>query len=375
MKLPDVIDTASTWKELLRHLADEPVIALDAEMDSYYSYTTKLCLIQIGSSAGDFLVDPFAKLDFEAFQSISTSQEQVKIFHAGENDIPYFRDRCGWTFKNVFDTHLAARVLGLEGHSLAKLLWNYFEVELDKSHQRADWRVRPLPPELQEYARTDTKYLIPLREILDELLQESDRREEARSAFEQICHARLMEKEFDPDGWAKMKGARELKPERRGVLRALYIWRDAKAAELDEAVFRMGPDPFMVALARKCPRNLEDLKKWAKHPVAKRYAAEIFEVIQEGRKDRSVPLPAKKKGKDSLSPRQQRIYRRLKAWRNDEAENRGVERDRVATNRLLKEVAAAEPRNSEELGKVKGMEPWRAADYGDVILKLAGPRA
>lgn len=375
MKLPDVIDTPAAWKKLLKHLSDEPVIGLDAEMDSYYSYTTKLCLIQIGSSAGDFLVDPFADLDFAAFEPISSSTEQVKIFHAGENDIPYFRDHCGWTFKNVFDTHLAARVLGLDGHSLAKLLMNYFEVELDKSHQRADWRVRPLPEELQEYARTDTKYLIPLRELLQEQLLDSERVEEATSAFEQICHARLMEKEFDRDGWAKMKGARELKPERRGVLRALYYWRDEKAAELDEAVFRMGPDPFMVALARKAPRSVEDLKKWAKHPVAKRYADELYQVVQKGRKDGAIPLPAKKKGKDSMSPRQQRIYRRLKAWRNDEAETRGVEPDRVATNRLLKAVAEAEPKNSEELGKVKGMEPWRAADYGETILKLAAPRA
>ncbi|MCA9796175.1 MAG: HRDC domain-containing protein [Candidatus Eremiobacteraeota bacterium] len=369
-KCPPLVDNAKHLKELCSHLEGQPVVAFDAEMDSYYSYYTKLCLVQISTTEADWLVDPLVGLDLSVLNEVTTNPGQVKIFHAGENDIPYFKKFCDLEFVNVFDTHLVARILALPTASLAGLLSEFFEVELDKRFQRADWRVRPLPPDQAEYARLDTRYLPKLREILLEQLDEEDRLEEARSECERIVHAEMREKEFDPDSWAKLKGVRELAADRRAVLRELYLWREHKAQELDEASFRVAPDHFLFGLARKAPRNRDKLLSWARHGSARRYTDEILEAIHIGLDTGVIDLPMRKKSrKEDLSPRQQRAYNRLRSWRNEESEQRGVEPDRVATNRLLKAVARQLPGNLDQLKKVDGMEPWRVGMYGQTILE------
>jgi ribonuclease D len=121
------VDTTAGLAAAVEELARHSSIALDAEMDSYFVYHTKLCLVQISAGQSDYLIDSLALQDLSLLNTVTMNPAVRKVVHAGENDIPYFRGR-GVTFANLFDTHLAARLLDLESKSLAGLVELYFGI-------------------------------------------------------------------------------------------------------------------------------------------------------------------------------------------------------------------------------------------------------
>src|SRR5688572_25679291 len=155
-------------------------------MDAMYAYRTSLCLVQVGWSGGEALIDAMVELDRARLGALFADPALVKIFHGGENDIGLMRAHWGFEFENIFDTMAASQVLGADGVGLQALLQRHFNVHVSKKFQKADWRVRPLPPEQAEYARMDVRYLRELRRLLADGLQSLGREEEARSEFRRI---------------------------------------------------------------------------------------------------------------------------------------------------------------------------------------------
>ncbi|MEW6283252.1 MAG: ribonuclease D, partial [Candidatus Eremiobacterota bacterium] len=198
---PPLIDTHEALQPVWGELAGARVLGLDLEMDSYYSYFEKVCLVQLSTERSDFLIDPLAELDLSPLAPFLADPSTVKVLHAGENDIPYLRGPLGFEVNNIFDTYLAARVLGCPRCGLASLLQEHFGVVLDKDMQTADWRVRPLPEAQMEYARMDTRYLLPLRDKMRELLAENEMEEQARSEFDRITRLEHTPRQFDPLSW------------------------------------------------------------------------------------------------------------------------------------------------------------------------------
>ena len=347
-------------------------VALDAEMDSYFSYRTKLCLVQMSAGGWDALIDPLAIEDLSALNEVTEDPAIRKVFHAGENDVPYFRTQ-GVRFKNIFDTHIAAKILELPTKSLGGLVERYFDVVLPKDQSRADWRIRPLPEEQVEYARQDTLHLCELAELLAEELEEADAREEAEQHFRAIEPRELREKTFDPDGWAKIKGARDLSPEQRSVMAELYRWREGKAEEADLAVFRIVHNGALLSLSRKRFSRPEQLRGWAKSQTLKEHAEELVELLQKGRDRGAIPFPdLRKKNKVDWSAEDEKLFQKLRQWRNEESQRRGVDPSRVVSNRQLKKLARQKPANRTELSKLDGVEPWVVENYADDLLELLG---
>jgi Ribonuclease D len=155
------------------HLADfttrldtHKVIGLDTEADSLHSYHEKVCLVQVCSPDGYFLVDPLAEgLDLSAFYASLTPH--TVIIHGADYDLRLLGRHPSFEASDIFDTSIAARFLGLEQIGYAALVQKFFEVTLCKASQRADWGRRPLPPRMEEYALNDVRYLLPLAEILE----------------------------------------------------------------------------------------------------------------------------------------------------------------------------------------------------------------
>ncbi len=374
---PPLVDTPERLQAMLEELRDADVLAMDAEMDSYYSFRPKLCLIQISTTRADYLVDPLKPLDFSGLGEIAANPRQVKVFHAGENDIPYFRERLGIRFVNLFDTHHAARVLGYPRCGLAPLLEEHFGVTLDKRFQTADWRLRPLPSDQDEYARMDTRYLLPLRELLLEGLVKHSRLREAEAEFERVPRVEFALRGPEVDGWARVKGARQLPPAARAILRELYAWRETAGEREDTAVFRILPDPLLLSLALRAEDDPEALRASSRHRTVQQRAEEIASAIARGKAGGAADAPLPKRGKRPapMSASQQDAYQKLREWRNQEAQHRAVEPDRVASNRLLKRIAMDEPRDLEGLEQVEGMESWRMDSYGeDIVAVLRGAR-
>jgi ribonuclease D len=374
-----VIATQTELDALLQRLAGQRAVAVDCEMDSMYAYRTSLCLVQLGWEGGEALIDALAPLRRDALGALFADKSVLKVFHGGENDVGLMRAHWGFEFENVFDTMAASQVLGADGVGLQALLLRHFNVHVSKKFQKADWRVRPLPPDQAEYAKMDVRYLLPLREILDGQLTGKGRVEEARSEFRRIARARIEERPFDPDNWIRIKGARELDPRRRGVLRELFIARDELARQFDRAPYRVLNESTLVDIAERLPESAAALRRVpavGRHLTAA-HLDRLVAAVARGREVEDLPLPRRERpgpgdrfGAGPMTPEQIAAFDALRAWRQRRAEARGVEVARVATNNLLSAIVRAHPGSPAELAAVDGMEDWRLREYGEELLAV-----
>lgn len=350
---------------LVERLMQCKVIAVDAEMDSYFSYQTKLCLIQISTEHEDALIDPLAPVDLSALRRPFEDPGIVKILHAADNDVPYLVERVGGTVGPIFDTHAAAKVLGLPRAGLGGLLQDFLNIEVDKTFQRADWRLRPLPPAQLEYAQGDTRYLIKLWEILRDMLAENGLEEEALASFQRTNQTPPQPRKFNQHAYLQLADVRKLNAYQKARLRDLYAWRDELARQQDEAVFRILPDGLLIPVAL-FSEGPEAMKAHFRHLTVQRHAAAICRVTEGAAQNpfqaSAVPAP-----EPYLRGRQLERFEKLRQWRNQKAQELSIEPDRVFTNRSLKALVLAQPDSLEALGRIDGMEEWRLSKFGQAL--------
>src|SRR5436853_7641836 len=146
--------------ELVSLLEPHHRVAIDTEADSLHCYREKLCLLQISISAGDFIVDPLANVDLGPLRDVLKQKEIV--INGADYDLRLLRRNMDFVPARIFDSVIAARMIGIREFSYAALVKHYFEIELAKGSQKANWAQRPLSKKMEEYARNDTRYLLPL---------------------------------------------------------------------------------------------------------------------------------------------------------------------------------------------------------------------
>ena len=216
------IDQPQHLRHAAEELASQQILAIDTESNSLYAYQEQVCLVQISTRLKDYLIDARALPDLSPLAEIFNSDRILKVFHAAEYDlICLFRD-YGFRFNFIFDTMLAARILGFQHVGLGALLEKYFGVQMNKKYQRADWGKRPLKPEMLEYARQDSHYLIALQEQLRAELVAADLLDLAVEDFTRLTIGIEDTTETCADDFWKIHGARDLSPEKAAVLKALY---------------------------------------------------------------------------------------------------------------------------------------------------------
>lgn len=235
--------------ELLPKLAPHDRIAVDTEADSLHSYREKLCLVQISVPGGDYIVDPLAAVDLDPLGKLWQGREIV--LHGADYDLRLLRRGFNFTADRVFDTVIAARLLGIREFSLAVLLKRFFDVDLVKGSQKANWARRPLPPRMIEYALNDTRYLLPLAEQLEGQLRERGRLE----WFDQSCRRAIeqaaIDRERDLDEAWRISGAGALDPRTGAILRGLWHWREREAAAVDRPAFHILQNQQLIQAAEK----------------------------------------------------------------------------------------------------------------------------
>jgi ribonuclease D len=256
---PTLVADAASLEELVRLLQGEQVIALDTESNSFHVYRERVCLIQLSTRSGDFVVDPLSVDPSPLSRVLCDGRETV--LHGADYDVRCLRREYGWQLPRLFDTMAAARRLGRIGLGLSALVEARFGVRLSKAFQRADWGRRPLTREYLTYAAHDTHYLLPLYDGLTGELAERGVLDEARREFDRIAAAEFRERIFDPDGWRRMKGARDLDVAGRAVLRALWLAREEQARAVDRPPFKVLAEQTMLELARQRPRDDEALSR------------------------------------------------------------------------------------------------------------------
>jgi ribonuclease D len=344
-------------------------LAIDLEANSMFAYRERVCLIQITIPRQDFIVDPLAVSDLSGLGEVLHDPGVEKIFHAAEYDLILLKRDYGWELHNLFDTMWAARILGYTQVGLASLLEQFYQVKLDKRHQKSNWCRRPLTRSQLAYAHLDTHYLLALRDRLDSELRARDCREEATEIFEEQTVVHVPNNGFDPDSFWTITGVHELSPEGRSVAKALYIYRDQQAQRRDLPAFKVFGDRTLVELAQSIPSRLADVRRV--HGMTpgqvERYGQQLLEVIRESRHDPPPsPPPRNKRPPDSLLNR----YDRLHTWRKEKARARGVESDVIAGREALWAIAQANPQTTAELQALNVLGPWRLNRYAADILNV-----
>jgi ribonuclease D len=274
-----LVADAASLEALAERLRAEPAVAFDTESNSFHVYRERVCLLQISTRAEDFLVDPFA-VDVGPLGRVLCDGREI-VMHGADYDVRCLKREWGWALPRLFDTMAAARRLGRSGLGLSALVESHFGVRLSKSSQRSDWGRRPLTREQIAYAALDTHYLLPLRDLLAGELESRGAADEARKEFDRIASVRPHERVFDPEGWRRLKGARDLDAPGRQVLRALWLAREAQASESDRPPFKVLAEHAMVDLARRRPPTPEELQRvpGVTPSVMRRLGAAIQEAI------------------------------------------------------------------------------------------------
>jgi len=243
-----LIATPEQLADFTSRLDAHKVIGLDTEADSLHSYYEKVCLVQVCSPDGYFLVDPLAKgLDLSAFYASLTSH--ILIIHGADYDLRLLGRHPSFAATEIFDTSIAARFLGLEQIGYAALVQKFFDVTLCKASQRADWGRRPLPPRMEEYALNDVRYLLPLAEILENQLKELGRWEWYGQSRDAMVQNAREPRERDLENAWRVNGSSKLAPREAAVLRALWHWRDAEASAWDRPTFHVISNDRMIDAA------------------------------------------------------------------------------------------------------------------------------
>lgn len=222
-----LIDNDQKLAALLPKLRTAAWLALDTEADSLHAYPEKVCLIQISTAAGDELVDPLAEINLDPLFEVFNAHEL--IFHAADYDLRLLEKHHQFTPSAIFDTMLAARLVGERQFGLSNLVEKFLGVKLDKGSQKADWAQRPLTERMEIYARNDTRYLKPLADKLKLDLQNKN-----RLAWHQESCARLIvdctrPQTVDADSVWRVKGSSILSRPALAVLRELWRWRESEA--------------------------------------------------------------------------------------------------------------------------------------------------
>jgi ribonuclease D len=373
MSLPVWIRTADELNALAETLRGAGALAIDTEADSLHHYPGKLCLVQLADDRGHaHLVDPLALQSLAALGPLFADPGIVKIFHAADNDLGYLKRLYGFTVVGIFDTALAARLLGVTSLSLDGLLLEYLGVEPVKSRQKDDWSRRPLSAEQETYALNDVLHLIPLRQRLTAELEAKGRHGWVEEECAALAALVMPDKAADPEAYLRLKGAKDLDGRGLAILRELHAAREALALRLDRPPFMILGNESLVALAAKRPHSNEDILAVAGCTVnvLRRSGPPILEAVARGE---AVPEDALPVRRPAPRPNVPAVVRRraeaLRVWRGLAAKELGLDPGVLFPQRLIDRLAAEPPAGRRALEQVDGVRRWRVELFGDALLK------
>jgi ribonuclease D len=329
-----VLETTAEISELCDVLQRQSEVAVDTEGDSLHCYHEKLCLIQVSVPDRDALIDSLQPIDFRRFNEVLRSR--TVVFHGCDYDLRMLRRSIGFLPGNVFDTYIAARLLGLPEVGLASLVKGYFKVEIPKSSQKANWAKRPLTPAMLAYAVNDTRYLLALAHRLTEQLQERGRWFWYEESCERAVLAAAEDREKDPEQAWKIAGSAALAPQTQAILRALWQWREAEAEQMDRPPFQIMRNEDLLGIARKALNGPQTLPSWL--PGGRR--RRLLEVLRSASQIPESEWPQKDRSlRHRPTSQQEKRFEALKARRDALAEQLTLDPGVLASRSVLEKVA------------------------------------
>jgi len=334
-------------------------LGVDTEFMREKTFFAELCLVQIATGENIHCVDPLAGNPMQAFWE--AVMQPTWVLHSGRQDIEVVSQTARCMPKSIFDTQVAAGLLGFAPQmGYANLVKELFDVEIPKAHTRANWTRRPLSDDYLHYAAEDVEYLLPACDMLTERLDKQGRLAWAEEDSALLLNPALYN--VDPElAIDRLKGARNLRGKRRAAAARLAAWRETEALRANRPRQWIIKDNVLNELAKVMPSTMSDLEKidGLQSGLIRRVGGEILAAIAASAADDSdyrPPGPPDEEQKSLLKSMQEQVA--------DCATDLGLAAETVASKRDLSAVIIGGDRESRVLSG------WRRELIGDQLLSL-----
>lgn len=334
---------------------DSPWVAIDTEADSLHAYPEKLCLLQLSCVHGDELIDTLAGLDYSAL--LDAFRDHQLILHGADYDLRLLKRTFNFEPDRLFDTMIAARLLGETQFGLGHLVQKFLDITLEKGPQKMNWAQRPLTPRMEAYARNDTRYLKPLAELLRKELKARGRLAWLEQSCAQLIRDCAVLRPPDPDAW-RLKGSDRLTDRGRAILREIWRWREEEAIAANRPPFFVLAHEDMVKIAMDAAHNVPDDLRLPTRFSARRREA-LIDAIDRGHRVPDSQMP-KRKPREFNHPDVQmlRRFHNLKKKRDEAATKNEIDPTLIAPKANLLELAR------DPQGDNDHMLPWQLSLLG-----------
>ena len=361
------LDSDDAVGKFLDGIRGTPLLALDTEGASFHRFIDRVYLLQLSTRSAHAIIDPLPIAPPVALGALLEDPQVEVVFHDADYDLRLLYQDYGWQVRHIFDTRVAAQLLGVKSFGLAALLEQHFGVKLDKKHQRADWSMRPLPQGMLDYAAQDTMHLLQLRDVLKEQLERKERWSWAREEFDRLEGTRWAPEDAG-QAFFRIKGARDLTRRELAVLREVTVWRDATAHALDRSTFRVVANDVLLEIARLQPSSVKALAaiKGMPRGMLDRGSGDMLEAVARGMAVPEAQLPRfPKSARWEKDPEFDNKVGKLKAVRDDVAQRLELDPGVLGSRERLEAVARIVPQSVAELSVIPELRRWQIAELGE----------
>lgn len=359
------VDTPDSLRDLCDALKGHDWIALDTEFMREDTYYPRLCLLQLATSSTIACVDPLAltAAQLEPLLDILYDRSVTKVFHACHQDMEIFHLLRNELPAPVFDTQVAAPLLGYPVQaSYARLVEDLLNVRLEKAHTRTDWTKRPLSSEQLDYAADDVRYLGPLYLDLRRRLEERGMLEWLREDFAATTEPARYRS--DPGAaWQRVRGTLRMSGQQLAVLRELAAWRESAAQRANRPRGWLLRDEALIEIATRMPARIEELEQipGVSRQMVSRYGTVLLAAVATGRDSNLAPA---QRGKPAaLNPAEQSLFTRMTEATARRAAELGIDAATLASrNDLVDMIRGNEP--------CRLLAGWKRAAIGEELLRM-----
>ena len=365
-----VADTDSLLR-ITEEILRSPFVSVDTESNGFFRYPEQVCLVQLATDSGCYLVDPLAVDTPEALGHILQDPSIRKILHSGDNDIRTLDKEWGLRIVNLYDTSVGARFLGLEKLGLGNVAEEVIGLKLAKHKrlQRADWGLRPLSDEALQYAASD---VLHLKQLMDALVRRTNALGRSHWVDEE-CR-RIEDVRYSPPdppekSFISIKGNSTLDGRGLAILRELAVFRESAALKIGRPTFRVMPDQALVAIAQDPTIDLKSVPGIGAYGI-RRYGKVIAKAVARGmaskpvgRRDFRKPSPPRP------SHEQMTNMKQLKAWRSAHGKRLSLDQSLIWPADSLDRLARAPSTLDQELIS-PDVRRWQASQFGESLRRV-----
>jgi len=338
------IDTTEKLEQLCQAIKNEPWVTVDTEFLREKTYYPKFCLLQLATSSWVACVDPLALPELDTLFAILNSPDIIKIFHSCRQDQEIFYQLTGTLLQPIFDTQVAAPLLGFQENPVyGMLVSGLLNINLSKAYTRTDWSMRPLSREQLEYAADDVIYLARIYRIIMQKLTELGRVDWLQEDFARLTDPRLYQSTPE-NAWLRIKGRQKLTGRQLSIIQALTAWRERTAQQENRPRNWLLRDDLLLNLAKLQPVSLPELS--AVHGInersVRRYGKQLCRLIGEARERPPVKLENDRQA-FKKTPQQEAVLDVLNAIVRVRAEQNSLNPSVLATRKDLEKLLFEDP--------------------------------